>query len=304
MGGSLFPYLHDQLSTKYELYYVDSDATLTSLYRDYNFFVAPLVTDEGYSEFIKSVISKYNIDFYIPLIDEELVKAKKELDGFGNVKVITPSVDFCELSLHKFKLMKVLADLGISRIASSMGDSFVWTNEKQIFVKPVSGRGSRGIKRIDNQEQLQAYYLLEKYNPEEILIQEYITGTEFTIGATVNNFNELLAVSIKRVIRKKGITQIAITEDNKRLLSVVEDVVAELKPCGPVNIQLYLTESDDVKIFEINPRFSTTTIMSYAGGVDEISLYIDNYNKHYFDPPAHPKYGVILHRRWESIFYE
>lgn len=304
LGGSLFPYLHDQLSAKYELFYVDSDETLTKLYSNYKFFAAPLVTDIHYSSFIKSIVSKYNIDFYIPLIDEELVKAKTDLDGYENVKVMTPTVEFCNLSLNKFKLMNLLSELGISHISSWMGDSFEWNNNKQIFVKPVSGRGSRGIKKIDSQEQLQGYYLLEKYKPEEILVQEYIKGTEYTIGATVNNFNELLAVSIKRVIRKKGITQIAVTEENGLLFKVVQDVVTKLKPCGPINIQLYLTEEKEVKIFEINPRFSTTTIMSYAGGVDEIGLYINNYDRHYVDQPVQPKHGIVLHRRWESVFYE
>ena len=300
----MFPYLHDQLSKKFELYYVDGDSELVNLYGTYNFFVAPLVTAPEYSAFIKNIIDKYRIDFYIPLIDEELIRAKSELENYNGVKVMTPSVAFCELSLNKVKLMQVLHELEISTIISSSGDNFVWEGDAPVFVKPIYGRGSRGIKKIEDPDQLEAYYKLEKYEPSQIIIQDYIQGTEYTIGATVNNLNDLLAISVKRVIKKKGITQIAVLETNELLTKTVEKVVNLLKPHGPINIQLYLTADNKVKIFEINPRFSTTTIMSYAGGVDEIEMYVDFYDTHYTSVPVQPRDNIVLHRRWENVFYE
>jgi carbamoyl-phosphate synthase large subunit len=302
LGGSLFPYLHEKLSTKYQLYYVDSDFLLSSLYPKYSFFPAPSVADPSYIEFIKEIILKFGIDVYVPLIDEELIKAKLEVEGFNNVKVLTPTSEFCELSLNKFKLMKKLNEKGISTINSWIGNDIPEWNYP-IFVKPISGRGSRGIKKIVNKEQLNAYYLLEGYFPNEILIQEFISGTEYTIGATVNNLNNLISVSIKRVIRKKGITQIAVTEKSEFITNLVKQVVKELKPCGPINIQLFLTSDNQVKLFEINPRFSTTTVMSYADDIDEIALFLENFNIQYTQDPIQPRPGITLHRRWENIFY-
>jgi carbamoyl-phosphate synthase large subunit len=302
LGGSLFPYLHEKLSTKYQLYYVDSDSLLSSLYPTYSFFPAPSVADPSYIEFIKAIILKFGIDVYVPLIDEELIKVKLEVEGFNNVKVLTPTSEFCELSLNKFKLMKKLNEKGISTINSWIGNDIPEWNFP-IFVKPISGRGSRGIKKIINKEQLNAYYLLEGYSPNEILIQEFISGTEYTIGATVNNLNNLISVSIKRVIRKKGITQIAVTEKNEFITNLVKQVVEELKPCGPINIQLFLTADNQVKLFEINPRFSTTTVMSYADDIDEIALFLENFNIQYNKDPIQPRAGITLHRRWENVFY-
>ena len=193
--------------------------------------------------------------------------------------------------------MKKLNEKGISTINSWIGNDMPEWNFP-IFVKPISGRGSRGIKKIVNKEQLNAYYLLEDYSPNEILIQEFISGTEYTIGATVNNLNNLISVSIKRVIRK-----IAVTEKNEFITNLVKQVVKELKPCGPINIQLFLTADNKVKIFEINPRFSTTTIMSYADDIDEIELFLENYNNQYIKEPVQPSSGITLHRRWENVFY-
>lgn len=305
LGGSLFPYLHNCLKHKYELFYVDGDINLINLYPDLNFYHAPLVLSEEYTPFIKNIIEQQAIDYYIPLIDEEILKALSLPEQSINIKIISPTLEFCELCLNKFHLMKYLEEHNISNIPSYLGNHFSGFEILfPVFVKPIFGRGSRGIRLIENKEQLDAYYTLEKYKPKDIIIQEYIKGTEYTIGVTTNNLNNILSISIKRIIKKKGITQIAIIEKNTFLETTIRQIISVLKPCGPINIQLYLTEKNEIKIFEINPRFSTTTIMSYEGGVDEISLYIDYYNKEFKKLPFQPKAGVILHRRWENIFYE
>ena len=75
-----------------------------------------------------------------------------------------------------------------------------------------------------------------------------------------------------------------------------------------IRLERYLLEqkqlnSASAKIFEINPRFSTTTIMSYEGGVDEISLFINQLGISQINSIIQPKSGIVLLRRWESVFY-
>jgi carbamoyl-phosphate synthase large subunit len=304
LGGSLFPYLHQCLTLKYDLYYLDSDKNLEYLYPDLNFFPAPLVTTESYWELVQDIITKKEIDFYIPLIDEELISANARIAPLGLAKVITPTIEFCKLSLNKFHLMLELEKFGISFIRSYRAESFHWQIGPPIFVKPVSGRGSRGIRKITSQSQLDAYYLLENYRAEEVLIQEHVSGVEYTIGVTINPANQILELSVKRIIKKRGITQIAVTERNDLIKQTVREVVQKLKPGGPINIQLFVTEANEVKIFEINPRFSTTTIMSYAAGIDVISLCIDYFSGSFSGEIFEPKSGITLHRRWENLFYE
>ncbi len=304
LGGSLFPYLHNSLQGRYNIYYVDADETLSKLYTELNFFPSPWVSDPQYWVHIKQIISSKHIQFYAPLIDEEIVIAKKDIEDYNNVHVISPSVAFAELCINKFNLMNRLSTEGISYVPSYMGDHFNWELKAPIFVKPVSGRGSRGIHKITSIDQLEAYYLLESYTPAEIIIQPLLNGIEYTVGVLTNNFNDLIAISSKRIIRKKGITQMAITENNPVIDSAAKQIVEKLNPCGPFNIQLILTPDNEIKIFEINPRFSTTTIMEYEGGLDLFSLYIENLNKNYAGDIQRPKTGLILHRRWENLFYD
>lgn len=75
LGGALFPYLHDQLNEFYDNYYIDSDESLEHIYKDLTIFKAPLAKNDEYEDFVSNLIDDYNIDIYIPLIDEELLKS-------------------------------------------------------------------------------------------------------------------------------------------------------------------------------------------------------------------------------------
>ncbi len=75
VGGSLFPYLFNKLNDKYELFFIDSDKLVLKLYPNENIFVVPLVKDDSFEDEIIKIIYDNQIDFYIPLIDEEIIKA-------------------------------------------------------------------------------------------------------------------------------------------------------------------------------------------------------------------------------------
>ncbi len=304
LGGSLFPYLHNKLKSDYELFYVDLDPELANIYKDFNFFPAPAVIHELYEFFIENLIKKFNIDIYIPLIDEEIKKAHKVKKLFPDLMLIVPSNKFSELCLNKEKLMQKLSVLHISQITTKLGNQLTDKEDFPVFVKPIYGRGSRGIRILNSFEEFQAYLLLDGYKSDQVIIQEYIKGTEYTVGVVTNNMNQVLSISSKKVISKKGITIQAVTQNNKLIEDVVLKINQKLKPCGPYNVQLFIDKNNNIRIFEINPRFSTTSIMSYEGGVNEIKLYENMYGKKNKSNYIRPKSGIFLRRSWKNNFYE
>ncbi len=303
LGGSLFPYLHNKLMYNYDLIYIDSNSSLRNLYPDYNFHPAPLVSDFAYAEFVANLIKKYSIDVYVPLIDEEIEVAHKIKADIPHLNLLSPALRFCKMAMRKDLLMKELDEANISSIPTWTGENFNFIKGKDYFVKPISGRGSRGIRKICTEQELDAYYTLEKYTPEELLIQECIQGQEYTVGALINKRNEIIYVSSRKILSKKGITIKAITENNKTIDQIIFRINERFKPQGPINVQLYITKEGDAKIFEINPRFSTTSIMSYEDGIDEIGLWLKYSENHFDKPTIQPKENLVLHRRWENIFY-
>lgn len=303
LGGSLFPYLHNQLKEKYNLFYIDADEGLKDLYPDFQFIPAPFVKDEKYIPFLKNLIEEHHIDVYIPLIDEEIEKAHLINDLYPDLTLISPTLDFSQKTLHKYNLMHFLEKNGISSIPTWNGTQMDQITEYPVFVKPIFGRGSRGIRKISSKKEFDAYVVLEKYKPEDILVQELVIGQEYTVGVLANNKNDILCISSKKVITKEGITKHAVTENAPNIEAVVKKINDLLQPAGPYNVQLFVTPSNEIKIFEINPRFSTTSIMSFAGGVDEVSLYLEYFNKEYDGPIVRPKENLFLRRSWKNNFY-
>lgn len=302
LGGSFFPYLHNQLDGKFDLYYVDNNIDLKNVYPDYNFHHVPLVTDKNYLNVLDQIISHNDIDAYLPLIDEEIELVIKRFSE--KLIIIAPNSKFVKLCLNKFDLMAKLDQKNLSVIKTYTADNYSEELPYPIFLKPISGRGSRGICKIDNKEQYNAFFMLyNQYSPCDILVQENIIGQEYTIGVLTNNLDDIIVINSKKVLSKKGITQRAVTEVNESITSLVKKIVSELKPQGPFNIQLFIDNNNEIKIFEINPRFSTTTIMSYAANIDEVSLFLDHYDKKYSLKILEPKEGLNLFRRWESLFY-
>lgn len=304
LGGSLFPYLHSKLiEAGHEPYYVDSNPVLKYVYPKLNFYPAPMVSDKNYKKFISDLCRQNKIEVYVPLIDEELITAAELSEEMDSIKVFAPQADFIQLCLDKFNLMNKLREANISDILTYKGDAFDFQLPFPVFVKPNAGRGSRGIRKIISKQQLEAYYMLEGYKPSEVIVQPFVEGREYTVSVLVNSKNQIISISPKRIIQKKGITISAVTENNSIIEGLAVKITDILKPKGPFNIQLFIAKDLTPFIFEINPRFSTTLVLSYEAGLDELSLMIDNYDKSNVNI-RRANEGVFLFRHWSNSFYK
>lgn len=304
LGGSLFPTLKNYLENKFEIFFHDNNDRLKYEYPNYEFIKSPKVGSCDYIPFLKNYILSKKIDIYIPLIDEELLEVKKSLEGFMNLKVISPNTDFIKITLDKFCLMEKLKNEKISLIESfefKASESIRNLNDYPYIIKPIFGRGSRGIKIVSNKNQLN--YNLNNSNEGEF-IQKFITGTEYTIGVNVNNLNQILSISSRKIIFKKGITIEAVTKKNNLINQTVKKIVKKLKPEGPFNLQLIVDSENNINVFEINPRFSTSLVLSYYSGIREIETYLEYYNKDFKEKFLESKDNLFLKRRWENVFYE
>ena len=190
-GGSVFPYLFSKLENKYEVHVMDSDEKVSLMYKDKNVHIVPKVNDNNFESVIIKIIKDNQIDIYIPLIDEEIVKAIVIGKKLG-IKILSPTRTFVELCLDKYKLMNMLRDENISSIETEFANNFTQKFDFPIFLKPNIGRGSRGIQMVSNLNEMEAYFLLAEYNKNEILVQPFIGGEEYTVSVTVNNLNKLI----------------------------------------------------------------------------------------------------------------
>lgn len=108
----------------------------------------------------------------------------------------------------------------------------------------------------------------------EIILQEYIEGTEFTTSVVATQQNELLSTVPKEVIEKQMNTVRGVTRNNRSVIESCERLFEEFRPKGPMNVQQIVDDRETAYTIEINPRFSSTACLTVAAGMNELDLLI------------------------------
>ncbi|MBF0236026.1 MAG: ATP-grasp domain-containing protein, partial [Desulfamplus sp.] len=269
-GGTPIPALIKSLREQgYRVLVVDMDPYASGLFLADKGIVIPPAKDSHFADTLKKICREEHVNILVPLVDEELLICS-QLEG-DNLIVITPRSSFIEICLDKLKLAQTLVQVGIAvpetRLVSDGWEKIVYPQ----IIKPRTGRGSRGVQVVYSSSEIDLYLKDTPYKPEELLLQEYIDGTEFTTSVVVWRDGEIQAVVPKEIINKKGVTRLAVTRKNPQIDQLCRTIQEKLKADGPFNVQLRLSPKDGTPLpFEINPRFSTTITQTMAAGVDEL----------------------------------
>ncbi|MBC1225309.1 ATP-grasp domain-containing protein, partial [Nostoc sp. UCD120] len=169
-----------------------------------------------------------------------------------------------------------------------------------IIVKPRNGFSSIDVFRVENTvDLLQA---LRKVN--QPILQEYLSGHEFTIDVVADDKSHILAVVPRERIQvKAGISYKGRTVKNEKLSEQAKEIAQTLNINGHCNIQCRL-QNNVPKFFEVNPRFSGTLPLTIAAGVNSPVILLkltigENLDQCFFDFTE----GVYMARYWEELFY-
>ena len=110
----------------------------------------------------------------------------------------------------------------------------------------------------------------------------------------------LKAIVPIKIIKKRGITIKAVTDDNKAIIAFCTDLHSYYGVAGYYNIQLIVDLESNIYVIEINPRISTTACLGFASGVNFINCFLEKSNN---IKRAPFKSGVLLNRHWSNFDY-
>lgn len=282
----------------------DIDPAAPGLYLADRAHLVPPGDSEAFLPRMRALCAEEEAVAVVPLVDEELTRAGAlAADG---VAVLLPRPDFVATCLDKYTLMRALEEAGIGTprtwLASEWPAGAVGSAPGGLVVKPRTGRGSRGVAFIDSVRDMARVVAEGGYAADELIVQERITGPEFTVSVVVWRDGGVQAVVPKEVVLKQGVTRYAVTRRHAGVIGVCRAVQAALRADGPFNVQLALDEEGRPRVFEINPRFSSTTALTAAAGVDEIAGLLRQ------AVSAGPRLtdewreGVAMVRRWTDEF--
>ncbi len=275
-GGAAVPSLIEGLrARRYRVVAVDADANAAGLYLADAGYRIPFASAVAFPDALAHICRLEGVAVLVPLVDEELLPVASLADQL-HIPVVAPRSSFTALCLDKYALMKRLKEVGIdvpeSWLLRDRHDGMPFP----LILKPRVGRGSRGVRVIATPAELDAYISTNRPDVDAMLLQRYVEGTEFTVSVVAWRDGVVRAVVPKEIIDKRGITRIAVTRRQPQIDGLCRAIQDELRADGPFNVQLRVDIRDGRPLpFEINPRFSTTTTLTQAAGVDELGRLVD-----------------------------
>lgn len=293
-GGAGNELIYRELSNKYDLFFADaSKENINPNIPEDRKFVIPFASDATFVSEMITICRNNNIGLLIPSVDEELPLMKEIKGELPDLDILLPEHEDVVVMMDKLRLMRLLREKGVDAPYTTTLENIDGLNYP-FFVKPRWGRGSRGIQVIRSESDLNQYRVNSEYSDSEIIAQDLMSGTEYTVMMSADKRGNLHAIVPVRVDLKKGITIKAETERNSLVTEACEKIHNVFRTQGCYNIQVFLQPDGRVLPIEINPRISTTFCLGISSGVEAIENYFKEEEQYADDWLS----GTKLHRHW------
>ena len=299
-GGSASLYYAKHLKKSYGIFLADASEKTIARFQGFPFVQIPFGNDKRFFSVLDQLVKRWKIDVILPGADEELIPVSQYCEKHPCVTGIIPREDFIKLCLNKTRLMQVLDKEKISHLLPFKSVSQI---RYPAIVKPVYGRGSKGVHRVTNASALRGYLALYGKRFSDVLVQPHIEGVEWTVSVIVNDQNQLIGIVPKRIIEKRGITRVAVTEKNRVIEKLCKQLVERFQPAGPFNVQLKMFKGVPY-VFEINPRLSTSSVLTDVAFGNELDLFVKARGQKRLTRVPKMKTGVFLYRYEENVFIQ
>ena len=244
-------------------------------------YTVPTIDNPQYIESILEICKKEEIKAVFTLIDPEielLAKNKSKFEEQG-VTVFVPSETTAQLCFDKYKMYKYLSNNNVKTIKTFGNlEEFEEDYSKNkiqfpVFVKPRTGSGSVGARKIESIDELKNAIKSD----DSLIIQEYMNAIDLDADVYVDKIsNKPVSIFSKRKIETKiGGASKTISFKDAKLFSMIKDVVKLFEFTGTIDIDFFYKDGE-YYLSEINPRFGGAYIHAYGAGVNFPKLVINN----------------------------
>ena len=229
--------------------------------------IVPRIDDPDYIDRLLDICDRHQIDLLIPLIDTELHLLSLHEQRFRDlgVTVLISSAAVNDICYSKKRTGLFFQTIGVKTPKIYQLDQ-VEDRNFPVIIKPNQGSASVGVYQIKNRTELNffANYV------EDPIIQELISGDEYTIDVLVNFQGKAISIVPRsRLETRAGETSKGSTVKNPALIAAAKYVVESLPGAiGCVTVQCFLQPDGQIILIEINPRFGGGYPLSYRAGAD------------------------------------
>lgn len=281
--AELLKYFKETLGEKICIVATDLSPYAPALYFAEKTYLAPRITDKKYLDFLLDICRTENINAVTTFIDPEielLAKHREKFEELG-VEVLAPYEETAKLCFDKFEMFRYLKKNGIKTVLT-YGDLVSFQQDYEsgkiefpVFVKPRTGSGSVGARKIEDIHSLQ----VAMENDCTLIIQEYMTGEDLDADVYVDTISHKpVSIFTKRKISTTiGGANKTISFKDERLFDIIQNILQYFKFNGPIDMDFFYKDGEYF-ISEINPRFGGAYLHAYGADVNFIKLIENNLN--------------------------
>lgn len=265
-----------QQTTDFTVVGADMNPKAVGLYAADDAVVVPPATDDEYVERMRDHVAAHDVDAVLPLVDEEVAQVADLRAAAPDTAFVAPKAQFVETCLDKYRLMTELDNAGVAVPETWTVEEALDLDERAypLVLKPRTGRGGRGVGIVESPDALREELADTTDSRKDLLLQEYIDGVEFTTSVVCTTGNDVLSVVPKEAVQKDRSTVHGVTRDSSAVAASCQQIADRFEPSGPINVQQMCDNDGVPHVIEINPRFSSSTCLTVAAGVNELDLLI------------------------------
>ena len=279
--GELLKNFRQSIEIGSKLVATDLSPYAPALYMADKQYLVPRIDDPHYIDTIIEICKKEQIHAVTTFIDPEieiLALHREKFEAIG-VEVLAPYAETAKLCFNKYQMFNYLIENGIPTVMT-------WGTLKEfdeayragkvdfpVFVKPRTGSGSVGARKISS------YELLDEAMREDpsLIVQEFMDCTDLDADVYIDTISHkaVSAFSKKKIEMRIGGASKTISFKDEKLFKFIQRICEVLKFNGPVDMDFFYRDGQ-YYLSEVNPRFGGAYLHAYGAGGDFIKLIEKN----------------------------
>ena len=304
---------------------MNHDDTILQMVDQY--YQVPRGDDPNYAKAILDICVKEHVDVIIPIMSAELITLAENEEMFRNagVTLSISNLESLKIANNKLALFEYMKanDIPVPKFWQVNSVEDVAPAIEHIGVPVVfktnEGSGSRGMRIIDpsksrfdilfHEKPTSAYVTLQDFKETlqegdmpPMLAMEYLPGHEYTVDMLCDNGKVLYNMCRRGLNVQTSIILDGVVEDKPEITNLCAQVAEKLKLTGNIGFDVKERADGTPVIMECNPRATAGVSEFTASGVNLLYLNIKRCLGEPL-PKVTPKYGVVMKRRYQEMYW-
>ncbi|MDR8393496.1 ATP-grasp domain-containing protein [Aliifodinibius sp. S!AR15-10] len=234
--------------------------------------VSPKFSTQEYKNWCLDVCMKYGVGLWISLHEEELVELedlRQQMNELDCLLIGAPT-EHLRHTMDKYSYPSFLKEFNIlvpkTWILKDLNSELSLPPGKYI-IKMRKGRGSKGIIRVENTQELLNIAKEKKYS-EDWVAQEVIEGEVYCVDV-INDLNRDFSSCLvrKRLVMGGQETDVAETVINDDINQIAQRLSKAIMHQGCADVDI-IKKDEKYYVIDINVRFGGSHIFSMAAGAN------------------------------------